>query len=135
MGETEFLSEIVRRTGCGLLLDVNNVFVSAANHGFDAYRYLACFPLAAVGEIHLAGYDDDSDDAGFPLLIDAHNSPVRETVLALYLEAIRSLGPTPTLIEWDNDVPAWPTLLGEARRAERAMTTVAGRTTERRHAV
>src|SRR5580693_2124113 len=76
MSETEFLAEISRRTGCGLLLDVNNIFVSATNHGYDPYRYLAEFPLAAVGEIHLAGFADDMDEAGFPLLIDAHNSPV-----------------------------------------------------------
>ena len=119
--ETDFLREIARRTGCGLLLDVNNVFVSAVNHGFDPERYLADFPLAAVGEIHLAGCADDSDDAGLPLLIDAHNSPVRDPVWSLYATTIRRLGPTPTLIEWDNDVPAWPTLLGEARRAERAI--------------
>ena len=134
MGETDFLCELVRRTGCGLLLDVNNVFVSAANHGFDAYRYLAGFPFAAVGEIHLAGYADDSDDAGLPLLIDAHDSPVREAVWALYGDALRRLGPTPTLVEWDNDLPQWPTLLGEARRAERAMAAGAGRM-EPAHAV
>ena len=119
--ETDFLREIARRTGCGLLLDVNNVFVSAINHGFDPELYLADFPLAAVGEIHLAGCSDDSDDAGLPLLIDAHNSPVRDAVWSLYSTTIRRLGATPTLIEWDNDVPAWPTLLGEARRAERAI--------------
>ncbi|HKN28091.1 MAG TPA: DUF692 domain-containing protein [Roseiarcus sp.] len=135
MAETDFLAEIVRRTGCGLLLDVNNVFVSSANHGFDPYRYLAGFPFAAVGEIHLAGYADDSDDAGLPLLIDAHDSPVREPVWALYRDALRRLGPTPTLIEWDNDLPAWPTLLGEARRAERAMGAAVGRTAEPAHAV
>src|ERR1700729_3830279 len=117
--ETDFLREIARRTGCGLLLDVNNVFVSAANHAYDPYRYLAEFPIEAVGEVHLAGYAEDSDDAGLPLLIDAHNSPVRDPVWALYREAIRRLGSTPTLIEWDNELPAWPTLLGEARRAER----------------
>jgi uncharacterized protein (UPF0276 family) len=119
--ETDFLREIARRTGCGLLLDVNNVFVSAINHGFDPDRYLGDFPLAAVGEIHLAGCADDRDDAGLPLLIDAHNSPVREAVWSLYAATIRRLGATPTLIEWDNDVPAWPTLLDEARRAERAI--------------
>jgi uncharacterized protein len=119
--ETEFLREIARRTGCGLLLDVNNVFVSAVNHGFDPERYLADFPLSAVGEIHLAGSADDSDDSGLPLLIDAHNSPVRDPVWSLYAATIRRLGPTPTLIEWDNDVPAWQTLLDEARRAERAI--------------
>jgi uncharacterized protein (UPF0276 family) len=120
--ETDFLGEIARRTGCGLLLDVNNVFVSATNHGFDPDRYLADFPLSAVGEIHLAGCADDADDAGLPLLIDAHNSPVRDAVWSLYAAAIRALGLTPTLIEWDNDVPAWSTLLAEARRAERAIT-------------
>ena len=104
--ETDFLREIARRTGCGLLLDVSNVFVSAVNHGFDPERYLADFPLAAVGEIHLAGCADDSDDAGLPLLIDAHNSPVRDAVWSLYSAVIRRRGATPTLIEWDNDVPA-----------------------------
>jgi uncharacterized protein len=123
--ETDFLREIARRTGCSLLLDINNVFVSATNHGRDPERYLADFPLEAVGEIHLAGYADDSDDAGLPLLIDAHNSPVRETVWSLYADALRRLGPAPTLIEWDNDVPAWPTLFSEARRAERAIVETA----------
>jgi uncharacterized protein (UPF0276 family) len=119
--ETDFLREIARRTGCGLLLDVNNVFVSAVNHGFDPERYLGDFLLEAVGEIHLAGCADDSDDAGLPLIIDAHNSPVRDAVWALYAATIRRLGATPTLIEWDNDVPAWPTLLDEARRAQRVI--------------
>jgi uncharacterized protein (UPF0276 family) len=119
--ETDFLREIARRTGCGLLLDVNNVFVSAINHGRDPARYLADFPLPAVGEIHLAGFAEDTDDAGLPLLIDAHDSPVRDAVWSLYGDAIRRLGPTPTLIEWDNDLPSWSTLLGEARRAERVM--------------
>jgi uncharacterized protein len=133
--ETDFLREIARRSGCGLLLDVNNVFVSAANHGRDPYRYLADFPLHAVGEIHLAGYSEDSDDAGLPLLIDAHNSPVRDAVWALYEEAIRRLGAAPTLIEWDNELPAWPTLLGEARRAERVMSVATAPAPERADAV
>jgi uncharacterized protein (UPF0276 family) len=132
--ETEFLSEIARRTGCGLLLDVNNVFVSATNHGFDPYDYLATFPLRHVGEIHLAGYADAADDQGAPLLIDAHNSPVRKAVWALYEDAVRRLGPTPTLIEWDNDVPQWPVLAAEARRAETAMARAAT-WGEMRHAV
>jgi uncharacterized protein len=125
----------VRRSGCGLLLDVNNVFVSATNHGYDPDRYLADFPLEAVGEIHLAGYANDTDDAGLPLLIDAHNSPVREQVWSLYAETIRRLSTAPTLIEWDNDLPAWPTLLGEARRAERAMAVAAPELAERLDAV
>ena len=123
--ETDFLREIARRTGCGLLLDVNNVFVSAVNHGHDPDRYLADFPLSAVGEIHLAGYAEDTDEAGLPLLIDAHNSPIREAVWALYTATIRRVGATPTLIEWDNDVPVWPTLLNETRRAERAIIETA----------
>jgi uncharacterized protein (UPF0276 family) len=133
--ETDFLREIARRTGCGLLLDVNNVFVSAVNHGFDPDGYLADFPLSAVGEIHLAGYAEDADDAGLPLLIDAHNSPVRDAVWTLYASAIRRIGPRPTLIEWDNDVPAWPTLLGEARRAEGAIVRETVRSPERVDAV
>ncbi|MGA9848733.1 MAG: DUF692 domain-containing protein [Roseiarcus sp.] len=135
MSETDFLRAIVRRTGCGLLLDVSNIFVSATNHGFDPDRYLAEFPLAAVGEIHLAGCADDVDDAGLPLLIDAHNSPVRDAVWRLYAEAIRRLGATPTLIEWDNDVPTWPSLLSEASRAERAMATAMRTSTERADAI
>ena len=120
--ETDFLREIARRTGCGLLLDVSNVFVSAVNHGFDPDRYLADFPLSAVGEIHLAGFAEDTDDAGLPLLIDAHNSPVRDSVWALYGAAIRRLGATPTLIEWDNDVP---------RMADASRRGAPGRTRDR----
>jgi uncharacterized protein len=123
--ETDFLREIARRTGCGLLLDVNNVFVSAVNHGFDPDRYLADFPLKAVGEIHLAGSADDTDEAGLPLMIDAHNSPVRDAVWSLFSATIRRAGPIPTLIEWDNDVPAWSTLFEEARRAERTIVEAA----------
>ena len=123
--ETDFLREIARRAGCGLLLDVNNVFVSATNQGYDPERYLADFPFSAVGEVHLAGYAEDADDAGLPLLIDAHNSPVRDAVWALYAEVLRRLGPTPTLVEWDNDLPDWPTLLSEARRAERVVDETA----------
>jgi len=125
IAETEFLAEVARRSGCGLLLDVNNVYVSATNHGFDPFAYLAAFPLRHVGEIHLAGSADATDDEGAPLLIDAHNSPVRAAVWALYQETIGRLGPTPTLIEWDNDVPAWPVLLAEARRADAAMDRAA----------
>ena len=133
MGETEFLAEMARRTGCGLLLDINNVFVSAVNHGFDPYRYLAGFPLAAVGEIHLAGYADDEDDAGLPLLVDAHDSPVRDAVWTLYADAIRLAGPKPTLVEWDNDLPDWAMLLAEARRAGDVMRAAAGASVERAH--
>ncbi len=119
--ETDFLREIVKRTGCGLLLDVNNIVVCAANHGFGAADYLKRFPVEHVGEIHLAGYAEAQDDAGRRLLIDAHDSPVRSEVWDLYAQAIAMRGETPTLIEWDNDVPEWPTLFGEVRRADRVM--------------
>jgi uncharacterized protein (UPF0276 family) len=121
LSETDFIREIALRTGCGLLLDVSNVLISATNHGFDACDYLEAFPLDHVGEIHLAGFAEAEDDAGHLLLIDAHNSPVRERVWDLYCDTIARRGPLPTLVEWDNDVPAWPVLLGEARRADAAM--------------
>ena len=120
--ETDFLREIARRTGCGLLLDVNNVFVSATNHGYDPYRYLAEFPLEAVGEVHLAGYAEDSGRRR-PAAPDRRPqfAGPRPGLGALSARRSGRLGATPTLIEWDNDLPAWPALLGEARRAERVM--------------
>lgn len=118
MSELEFLSEVATRTGCGLLLDVNNVYVSAVNHGFEAEGYLDAFPADRVGEIHLAGHAGDTDDAGRPLLIDAHDREVADRVWALYERALSRTGPVPTLIEWDNDVPEWPVLAAEAARAE-----------------
>lgn len=117
LAETQFLREIVARTGCGLLLDVNNVFVSAVNHGLDARAYLADFPFAAVGEIHLGGHDADTLPDGAPLLIDAHGSPVADPVWTLYAETLARAGRAPTLIEWDNDVPDFATLMAEAERA------------------
>ena len=114
--ETEFMAEIVRRTGCGLLLDVNNVFVSCTNHRADPYAYLDAFPLLAVGEIHLGGHDAEDLPDG-PLLIDAHGSEVADPVWALYAEVIARAGRLPTLIEWDNDVPEFPVLMAEADRA------------------
>ncbi len=114
--ETEFLAEVARRTGCGLLLDVNNVEVQAGNHGLSAQAYLEAFPLEAVEEIHLAGYADAPDDPG--LRIDAHDSPVRPRVWSLYRSVIARIGPRPTLIEWDNDVPDWATLRAEAAKAD-----------------
>jgi uncharacterized protein (UPF0276 family) len=118
IAEVDFLDQIARRTGCGLLLDINNVFVSARNHGADPARYLSDFPLDHVGEIHLGGHDEQTDDSGAPLLIDAHGTPVADPVWALYAGVIRRTGPLPTLIEWDNDVPAWPDLAAEARAAK-----------------
>ena len=115
--EVEFLEEISRRTGCGLLLDINNVVVQAVNHGTLAEDYLRAFPLARVKEIHLGGHDEQADDSGAPLLIDAHGSPVADPVWALYGRAIGLAGPIPTLIEWDNDVPDFATLAQEAATA------------------
>lgn len=122
LAETDFLAGIVGRTGCGLLLDVNNVFVSATNHGRSAEAYLAAFPLEHVGEIHLAGHAASADDMGAPLLIDAHGSPVADPVWALFERVIARTGPLPTLIEWDNDVPAWPVLRSEAVAADAVLT-------------
>ncbi len=116
--ETQFLREVASRTGCGLLLDVNNVFVSAVNHGTNALDYLADFPLDRVGEIHLGGHDEETLPTGAPLLIDAHGSPVADPVWALYAHVVAATGPLPTLIEWDNDVPPWPELMAEAARAD-----------------
>ncbi|MCC6007772.1 MAG: DUF692 domain-containing protein [Rhodobacteraceae bacterium] len=114
--ETDFLAEIARRTGCGLLLDINNVFVSATNHRFDPRVYLATFPLHAVGEIHLGGHDREELPSG-PLLIDSHGNAVADPVWSLYAEVIARTGPVATLVEWDTDVPAFPVLLAEASRA------------------
>lgn len=125
--ETDFLAEVVQRTGCGLLLDVNNVFVASTNHGIDPRAYLARFPLAHVGEIHLGGHSEATDDAGAALLIDSHDTPVKDPVWALYEEVIERTGPVATLIEWDNDVPDWPVLLDEARAAEDILEGVARR--------
>ena len=117
MSEIDFLRELTRRTGCGLLLDVNNVFVSATNLQMDARAYVDAFPLDAVGEIHLGGHDEDEDDQGAPLLIDSHGAEVADPVWTLYAHTLAKGGPRPTLIEWDNDVPEWAVLSEEAARA------------------
>lgn len=121
--EVEFLAEVARRTGCGLLLALNNVFVSATNHRTDPRDYLAAFPLAAVGEIHLGGFHEEALHSG-PLLIDAHGTPVADPVWDLLGLVLDRAGPLPVLIEWDNDVPAFPVLLSEARRAGAALDRV-----------
>ena len=118
MSEIDFLRDVVRRTGCGLLLDVNNIHVSATNQHYDPVAYLDAFPLDHVGEMHLAGYAPETDDHGDPLLVDAHDRPIDPVVLELYERAILRAGAVPTLVEWDNDVPDWPTLHSEARRVE-----------------
>jgi hypothetical protein len=125
MAEPQFLSELVKRTGCGLLLDINNVYVSARNIGFDPEAYVAALPSDAIGEIHLAGYVENQTPNG-PVLIDNHGSCVAPRVWGLYAFAIRRLGRRPTLIEWDSALPSLDTLLGEAMWADLlAASTVA----------
>ncbi|MDE4303281.1 DUF692 domain-containing protein [Phaeobacter gallaeciensis] len=123
--EPEFLAEISRRTGCGLLLDVSNVFVSATNLGFSPTEYIDAFALDNVGEIHLGGHDEDEDDHGAPLLIDSHGREVVDPVWSLLDYTLAESGPKPVLIEWDTDVPDWPILRNEAMRADQALSRVA----------
>jgi uncharacterized protein (UPF0276 family) len=120
--ETEFLSEIARRSGCGLLLDVNNVFVSASNHRFDARGYLASFPVEHVREIHLGGHAASEGEAGSPLLIDTHDTKVADPVWSLYESVIAIAGPIASLVEWDDKVPAWSVLRAEAEAAQTILT-------------
>jgi uncharacterized protein len=122
MPEVDFLAEVSELTGCGLLLDVNNVFVSAKNHGIEPLSYLESFPFDRVKEIHLGGHDEEVDDAGGPLLIDSHGSPIAKAVWALYAQVVARAGTKPTLIEWDNNVPDWRTLCGEAIAAHDILT-------------
>jgi uncharacterized protein (UPF0276 family) len=119
--EVDFLDAIATRTGCGLLLDVNNVMISAVNHRLDPIAYIDRFPIHHVGEIHLAGYDETTDDAGERLLIDAHGSRVRPDVFALYRHTIARTGALATLIEWDNDVPQFDVLMDEARLVDEVL--------------
>jgi uncharacterized protein (UPF0276 family) len=122
--EIDFIAEVVRRTGCGLLLDVNNVYVASTNQAWDAIAYIDAYPLTYVQEIHLAGYTSEADDKGRPLLIDTHNREIAEIVWDLYAYAVTRIGPVPTLIEWDADVPDWPTLKAQADCAEAIMLTM-----------
>jgi uncharacterized protein len=123
--EAEFLAALVRRTGCGLLCDVNNVYVTAQNLGVDPVAYLAALPPDAVDEIHLAGHSVNDTD-GQLLLIDDHGSPVSPAVWALYEHALRRFGAVPTLVEWDTEVPTLEVLLQEARRAEARLQATMG---------
>jgi len=122
--ETAFISEVLRRTGCGLLLDVNNVYVTCTNHRRNAQAYIDELPLSAVQEIHLAGHTTDTDAGGELLLIDSHGSPVADPVLDLFAYVLRHTGSVPTLIEWDNQVPGYPVLCAEALKATRVMERV-----------
>lgn len=121
--EPEFLGELARRTGCGLLCDVNNVFVSCTNLGQDPVAYLSALPVEAIGEIHLAGHARNDAD-GHTILIDDHGSRVAGPVWDLYERAVARFGPAPTLIEWDTDIPALGVLLDEAQKAERILGRV-----------
>lgn len=118
LDETDFISEVIRRTGCGLLLDVNNVYVSCINHQRNPLSYLEALPLHAVGEIHLAGFAEDTDSLGDRLLIDDHGAPIDNAVWQLYEKVLAQVGPMPTLIERDNEVPAFSVLLAEAQQAQ-----------------
>jgi uncharacterized protein (UPF0276 family) len=118
MSETEFLRALVGAAGCGLLLDINNVFVSATNNGYPAELYLRDFPLNQVGEIHLAGHAEQTDDEGDRLLIDSHDREVADPVWQLFESVIDRCGPIPTLVEWDSRLPDWPVLRGEAAAAQ-----------------
>ncbi|WP_256597591.1 DUF692 domain-containing protein [Pseudomonas sp. RW409] len=118
MDEAEFIREVIGRTGCGLLLDVNNVYVSCINHRRDPMAYIDALPLHAVGEIHLAGFAEDTDSLGDRLLIDDHSAPIDNAVWALYLRLLERIGPTATLIERDNQVPAFSVLHAEVRQAD-----------------
>ncbi|MFD0858563.1 MNIO family bufferin maturase [Roseovarius aquimarinus] len=121
LSETDFLAEIAARTGCGLLLDVNNVFISAHNLGMDARAYIDAFPVQHVGELHLGGHDED-ENGETPLLIDSHGREVADPVWALLDHTLARTGPRPLLIEWDADVPDWPILRAEAARAAEALS-------------
>ena len=123
--ETAFLDEVSKRTGCGLLLDVNNIFVSATNLQLDPRAYVDAFPLNKVGEIHLGGHDEDHDDHGAPLLIDSHGCEVADPVWALLDYTLERSGPRPVLVEWDDNIPPWPALADEAKRAAQALEKIA----------
>lgn len=116
--EWEFIAAVARRTGCGILCDVNNIFVSASNHGWSPSTYLAALPPDAVAEIHLAGHSVKTLEDGSSLRVDDHGSRVRAEVWPLYAEALRRFGSVPTLIEWDTDVPPLDVLLSEAAQAD-----------------
>lgn len=121
LSETDFLSELTHRTGCGLLLDVNNVFISSTNLSLSPQAYIDAYPTDKVGEIHVGGHEEDADEHGAPLLIDSHGKAVVDPVWALLDYTLGQTGPAPVLVEWDNDVPDWPILRDEAARAAMAL--------------
>lgn len=123
--EIDFLHAVADRTGCGLLLDVNNVMVSCVNHQIDPVTYVDRFPLELVGEIHLGGYDESEDESGDRLLIDAHGSTVKPDVFDLYLHVLARSGPVPTLVEWDNNIPSFAVLHEEGQKVDAALAAAA----------
>jgi uncharacterized protein len=125
--ETDFIAEVVKRTGCGLLLDVNNVHVASTNQEWDPFAYINGYPLNHVREVHLAGHARDADECNRTLLIDSHNRPVHDMVWKLFAHAVERIGPVPTLIEWDANVPDWRTLHAEAKRAEAILRHIGAR--------
>jgi uncharacterized protein len=127
LSEVEFLSELTVRTGCGLLCDVSNVYLSAHNMGYDPYAYIDALPPDAVGELHLGGFtaEDDLARPGSQLLVDTHGTTIADPVWELLAHTIRRVGPAPTLIEWDNDLPSLATLLAEAARADAVIAATA----------
>ena len=122
LDEWDFLAELARESGCGLLLDVNNIYVSAMNHGFDALRFLNGIPRESVKEMHLAGHSVHAA-GGREIRIDTHSAPVCDAVWSLYSAALERFGPVPTLIEWDAEIPALDVLVAEARKADRMLET------------
>lgn len=127
LDEADFISEVIRRTGCGLLLDVNNVYVSCINHQRDPLAYIDALPLQVVGEIHLAGFAEDTDNLGDRLLIDDHGAPIDNAVWTLYRQVLERVGPIATLIERDNQLPAFSVLHAEARQADELLHCAGGR--------
>ncbi|MBS0319124.1 MAG: DUF692 domain-containing protein [Proteobacteria bacterium] len=117
MSECDFITAIARRTGCGLLLDLNNVHVSATNHGYRARDYLAAFPLDRVRQVHVAGHAMRDDASGLPLLVDSHDAPVAADVWALLADVVARGVRVPVLVEWDSEIPAWQVLREQAARA------------------
>lgn len=124
LSETDFLSELTHQTDCGLLLDVNNVFISATNLKLSPEAYIDAYPTDRVGELHVGGHDEDADEHGAPLLIDSHGKATVDPVWSLLDYTLAQTGPKPVLVEWDTDVPDWPVLRDEAKRADRALASI-----------
>ena len=124
LSETDFLAELAHKSGCGLLLDVFNVFISATYLKLSPQAYIDAYPTAQVGELHVGGHDEDADEHGAPLLIDSHGKAVVDPVWSLLDYTLAQTGPKPVLVEWDTDVPDWPVLRDEAVRADSALAAI-----------